>query len=88
MDDGTRIKDEVRFSAHLGPLGRLIEKTVLRRRVTALLTWRNEALKEVAESDAWKQFLEGNPEAPAANPTERSSRFRSEVEMKSHFIAH
>ena len=88
MDDGTRIKDEVRFSAYLGPLGRLIEKAMLRRRVTASLTWRNEALKEVAESDAWKQFLEGTSEAPATNPQEQSRRSRSEVEMKSHFIAH
>jgi hypothetical protein len=88
MDDGTRIKDEVRFSAYLGPLGRLIEKAMLRRRVTALLMWRNEALKEVAESDAWKQFLEGDSEAAATAPPEQSSRSRSEVEMKSHFIAH
>ena len=88
MDDGTRIKDEVRFSAYLGPLGRLIEKAMLRRRLTALLTWRNEALKEVAESDAWKQFLEGDSEAPATNPQEQNRRSRSEVEMKSHFIAH
>jgi ligand-binding SRPBCC domain-containing protein len=85
MDDGTRIKDEVRFSARMGPLGRLMEKVVLRRRLTTLLRWRNEALKQVAESDTWKRFLEGNPEEPAANSQERSG---SKVEVKSHFLAH
>jgi ligand-binding SRPBCC domain-containing protein len=85
MDDGTRIKDEVRFSARLGPLGRLMEKAVLRRRLTRLLRWRNEALKQVAESDAWKRFLGGDSEEPAVDLKER---VRSKVELKSHFIAH
>ena len=71
MDDGTRVKDEVRFSARMGPLGRLMEKAVLRRRVMASLKWRNEALKQVAESDTWKRFLEGPPEEPAADLQER-----------------
>jgi ligand-binding SRPBCC domain-containing protein len=86
MDDGTRIKDEVRFSAHLGPLGRIFEKVVLRRHMTALLSWKNEALKQVAESDAWKRFLEGN--ADVGNSQERSSESQAKVEIKSHFLAH
>lgn len=88
MDDGTRIKDEVRFSAHLGPLGRLLETIVLRRRVTALMWWQNEALKQAAESDEWPRFLERNPEASGADSRVRNSGLGSEVEIKSHFIAH
>lgn len=88
MDDGTRIKDEVRFSAHLGPLGKLVEMALLRRRVTALLEWKNEILKQAAESDAWKRFLEGDPGVQAADQQERTSELEPKVELKSHFLAH
>jgi ligand-binding SRPBCC domain-containing protein len=37
MDDGTRMRDEVRFSARWGLLGRLATRTVLRKRLKAFL---------------------------------------------------
>ncbi len=58
MDDGTRVRDEVRFAAPLGPLGRILESLVLRRYLTALLKWRNQALKRVAESEEWHKYLD------------------------------
>jgi ligand-binding SRPBCC domain-containing protein len=88
MDDGTRIKDEVRFSAGWGPVGWLAEPVILRRRVAALLRWRNEALKEVAESDVWKHFLEGRPGVGAQEPEGRGERPGTRTEAKSHFFAH
>jgi ligand-binding SRPBCC domain-containing protein len=58
MDDGTRMRDEVRFAAPLGPLGTILESLVLRRYLTALLKWRNQALKRVAESEEWHKYLD------------------------------
>jgi ligand-binding SRPBCC domain-containing protein len=87
MDDGTRIRDEVRFSIGWGPLGTALEKTVLRRRMTALLKWRNEALKEVAESEMWKQFLQDGRGA-ATEIQEGGKRPGAVTETKSHFFAH
>jgi ligand-binding SRPBCC domain-containing protein len=88
MDDGTRMRNEVRFSVGWGPLGRQIEKTLLKRRVAALLKWRNEALKEAAESEVWKRFVEGMPEVPTGTPSARGKRPNSNVDTKSHFFAH
>jgi ligand-binding SRPBCC domain-containing protein len=58
MDDGTRMRDEIRFAAPYGMLGRMAEKTVLRRHLTKLLRQRNALIKRVAESEEWRQYLE------------------------------
>jgi ligand-binding SRPBCC domain-containing protein len=62
MNDGTRIRDEIRFAAPAGLLGRVAEKLVLRRRITAMLQQRNAFIKQVAESDEWHRYLDGQPE--------------------------
>ena len=62
MDDGTRVRDELKFAAPFGPLGRMMETLVLRRYMTALLKRRNSALKHAAESDGWRLYLDGQPE--------------------------
>jgi ligand-binding SRPBCC domain-containing protein len=62
MDDGTRVRDELKFSAPLGPLGRMMEGLVLRRYMTSVLKRRNRALKRAAESEEWRLYLEGQPE--------------------------
>jgi ligand-binding SRPBCC domain-containing protein len=62
MNDGTRIRDEIRFTAPMGMLGRLAERVFLRRRMIAVLARRNALLKSVAESDDWHQYLDGQPE--------------------------
>jgi ligand-binding SRPBCC domain-containing protein len=57
MNDGTRMRDELRFSAPMGLLGRLAEKLFLRRHLTRFLRRRNALLKKVAESEEWRQYL-------------------------------
>ena len=53
----TEMRDDFRFSAPLGPLGWIAERVVLRRYMTNLLRERNAIIKQVAESDAWQQYL-------------------------------
>jgi ligand-binding SRPBCC domain-containing protein len=62
MNDGTRIRDEVRFSAALGPLGRVAEKMLLRGHLIRLLQQRNAVLKRVAESGEWHRYLDETTE--------------------------
>jgi ligand-binding SRPBCC domain-containing protein len=62
MDDGTRVRDEIRFSTRLGPLGRAFEMTVLRTALGRMLVSRNTELKRLAESSEWQRFVE-TPEA-------------------------
>lgn len=62
-DGGTVLRDEFRFAAPLGLLGRIAERLVLRRYMTRFLQTRNAVLKRVTESDEWRQFLGGNAAA-------------------------
>jgi ligand-binding SRPBCC domain-containing protein len=64
MDDGTRMRDEVRFTAPWGQLGRLATKILVRKHLTALLMRRNAMIKQIAESGDWHRYLEGSREAP------------------------
>ncbi len=60
MPDGsTQMKDVLYFSAPLPVLGKMAEVFVLRRYMQNLLHERNVVLKQVAESDAWRQYLPG-----------------------------
>lgn len=54
MNDGTRIRDEIRFSSQWGSLGNLLA----RKRLKAYLSERASAIKRVAESDEWKRYLD------------------------------
>jgi ligand-binding SRPBCC domain-containing protein len=58
-DGGTVLRDELRFAAPLGVLGRIAEALVLRRYMTRFLQRRNAFLKRVAESEEWKEFVTG-----------------------------
>ena len=62
MDDGTRMRDELRFSIPWGPFGRLAAKIFLRRYLATLLMRRNAVIKRVAESEEWHTYLDGQPE--------------------------
>jgi ligand-binding SRPBCC domain-containing protein len=62
MDDGTRLRDEVRFTARGGILGRVAETLFLRRRMITLVRKRNAVIKQVAESEEWRRYLDGQPE--------------------------
>src|SRR5271170_6043245 len=59
MDDGTRIRDEVRFSIGWGTLGRRLA----RRRLKEFLIERSAVIKRVAESEEWRRYLESWTEA-------------------------
>jgi ligand-binding SRPBCC domain-containing protein len=65
-DGGTVLRDEFRFAAPLGVLGRIAERLMLRRYMTRFLLTRNAVLKRTAESDEWRQFLDGTQGAPPA----------------------
>ena len=57
VDGGTEMRDLFRFSAPLGPLGRMVERLVLRAYLTRLLAHRNAAIKAAAEGDRWRKLL-------------------------------
>jgi ligand-binding SRPBCC domain-containing protein len=59
MDDGTRLRDEIRFTAPWGPIGRLATKFFIKRHLTAFLVDRNAGFKRVAESKDWHRYLDG-----------------------------
>ena len=63
--DQTEMRDVFRFAAPLGVLGRIAEVLVLRRYMQKLLRERNQAVREIAESDAWQQYLPTTAEAHA-----------------------
>ena len=60
MNDGTRMRDELRFAPPAGALGRLLE-TRLKRHLTKFLKARNAQIKQVAESDQWHRYLDAQP---------------------------
>lgn len=59
-DGTTLMRDDLRFTAPLGPLGRIAEALVLRRYLTRFLQQRNDLIKAMAESPVatWKKFVE------------------------------
>jgi ligand-binding SRPBCC domain-containing protein len=56
--DQTTMRDELTFSAPLGPLGRIAETLILRRYLTHFLIERNEAIRRTAEGseESWAPF--------------------------------
>lgn len=69
MDDGTRMRDEIRFIAPVGALGRVATKILVRRHVAAFLMERNRGIKQVAESEDWHRYLDGQSVTVAVAPT-------------------
>lgn len=68
-DGGTMMKDEFRFKAPLGILGRIAERLFLTRYMRRFLVIRNSVLKDMAESDEWQRYLPDNAEQ-ASLPSE------------------
>ena len=55
----TLMRDHLRFAAPLGPLGRMMERVLLRQYMDTFLRQRNDAMKRVAESaELWQRYLE------------------------------
>ncbi|MDB6109827.1 MAG: hypothetical protein JWR69_1577 [Pedosphaera sp.] len=55
---GTLMIDQFDFEAPLGWLGRCAERLFLESYMRRFLLQRNQVLKEIAESENWKQYLE------------------------------
>ncbi len=55
MDDGTRIRDEVRFTSRWGSMA----ESLVRKRLKEFLKERNAVIKRVAESEEWRKYLDG-----------------------------
>jgi ligand-binding SRPBCC domain-containing protein len=53
----TLMRDELRFSAPFGVLGLMVESLVLRKYLTRFLRERNQFVKQVAESEMWREYL-------------------------------
>jgi ligand-binding SRPBCC domain-containing protein len=68
MDDGTRMRDEVRFSTSGGLLGRLTKRMFLRKQLKAFLMERNAMIKRLAESEDWHKYLGQRIDRPEAAP--------------------
>lgn len=64
MDDGTRMRDEIRFAAS-GPMARFVEK-LARRHLIAILRRRNALIKRAAESEEWRRYLEAGAAVASA----------------------
>ena len=56
MNDGTRLREEIRFKVR-GGLLRAFRERRMRRALLQMMTMRSEAIKRVAESDGWRQYL-------------------------------
>jgi ligand-binding SRPBCC domain-containing protein len=54
----TLMQDLVEFEAPFGFVGRSVELLVLDRHMRYLMDRRNRCIKEMAESDGWKRFLD------------------------------
>jgi ligand-binding SRPBCC domain-containing protein len=76
MDDGTRMRDEIRFSAGSGLLSRLATRMFLRKRLKAFLIERNAMIKRLAESEDWHKYLERGIESPAPAPVKSATAKR------------
>jgi ligand-binding SRPBCC domain-containing protein len=91
MDDGTRMRDEVRFSARWGVFGRLASKTFLRNRLKTFLMERNAMIKRLAESEDWKKYLEisgeGRAIASARSETAKRQAGNARLRASQHIIA-
>jgi ligand-binding SRPBCC domain-containing protein len=56
-DAGTRMIDRLSFASPAGPLGRLVDRWVLRGYLTGFLRERNDVIRRAAETDAWRRYL-------------------------------
>jgi ligand-binding SRPBCC domain-containing protein len=59
MNDGTRMRDEIRFSVPWGTLGRMAARMFLRKHLTQFLITRNTVIKRAAECEEWHKYLDG-----------------------------
>jgi ligand-binding SRPBCC domain-containing protein len=69
----TVMTDLFEFESPFGRLGRMVNQLVLTEYMKRFLLQRNAAIKRVAESDQWKQFLPQTATPGPASPATRPS---------------
>jgi ligand-binding SRPBCC domain-containing protein len=79
MDDGTRMREEIRFKAPWGSLGRLATKMLVKRHLITFLMERNTGIKQVAESEDWHRYLDGQSVTIAVAPAGEPGKKRWEA---------
>jgi ligand-binding SRPBCC domain-containing protein len=57
IENGTIVIDQFHFETPKGFIGRLVNNFYLEKHMTQLLKERNKMIKDVAESNLWKQYL-------------------------------
>lgn len=75
LNDGTRLRDELRFSCP-GPAGELMEM-LLRRRLADVVRMRNRSIRQAAESGAWQRYLAPRRPPVAHMPEKEKVLFRA-----------
>jgi ligand-binding SRPBCC domain-containing protein len=55
--DGVTLRDELRFTMPLGPLGWMVGRVVMVPHIRKLLRRRFALLKRIAESDEWRRYV-------------------------------
>ncbi len=55
--EGSTMRDIFEFSSPLGILGRIADRLVLQRYLRSFLIERNRIIRETAESEAWRKYL-------------------------------
>ena len=57
IDNGTLMIDYMHYELPYGIIGRVADRVYLNKYLVRLLETRNDALRKVAESEGWKQYL-------------------------------
>lgn len=73
-DGTTLVHDVFDYTSPLGLLGRLADALLVERHLRRFLTARLQTIRELAESDAWRQFLPEEPAAAASSPPQAAPR--------------
>ena len=63
----THVRDVFDYTSPLGVLGRIADALIVERHMRRFLQQRMSRLKQVAETDAWMQFLPSVPRVSAAD---------------------
>ncbi|MBI3233676.1 MAG: SRPBCC family protein [Bacteroidetes bacterium] len=57
VDNQTLMTDKFNFESPYGFIGKMVDRCILKRYLTKLLTERNQIIKTFAETDQWKTIL-------------------------------
>ncbi|HEX2100243.1 MAG TPA: hypothetical protein VHF69_06260, partial [Candidatus Synoicihabitans sp.] len=68
----TIMRDRFEFQAPFGPLGRLVDALILTGYMRRFIMKRNAVMKQTAEGEAWKRYLEAPNQTHQHNAGDRS----------------